>query len=183
MFYMKCRTKVKHKYCWQNERAACSVATSISRDFVAKRKKQKLYRLLLFLKLPQYCVIDLCNLFIICIQNVLYMYQPPALLSVSLFLFPSFLPPFLPSFSCWSGWLEWWLSIYFCYTWHLWKKSEQNSSSPSARHLSLPLFQHVLMYSVNKQILGICNGFNAEKMYRINISSTNPSRTCYVFVK
>ena len=68
--------------------------------FVAKRKKQKLYHLPLFLKLPQYWVIDLCNLFIICIQNVLYMYQPPSLLSVSLFLFPSFLPPFLPSFSC-----------------------------------------------------------------------------------
>ena len=86
MFHMKCRTKVKHKYCWRNERAACSVATSISRDFLAKRKKQKLYHLLLFLKLPQYWVIDLCNLFIICIQNVLYMYQPPSLLSVSLFL-------------------------------------------------------------------------------------------------
>lgn len=103
MFHMKCRTNAKHKYCWQNERAACSVATSISRDFLAKRKKQKLYHLLLFLKLPQYWVIDLCNLLIICIQNVLYMYQPSSLLSVSLFLsFPlSFLPPFLPSFSYW----------------------------------------------------------------------------------
>ena len=175
---------MKYKYCWRNERAACSVATSISRDFVAKRKKQKLYHLLLFLKLPQYWVIDLCNLFIICIQNVLYMYQPPSLLSVSLFL--SFLPSSLPFFLLSptdSGWLERWLSIYFCYTWHLWKKSEQNSSSPSARYLSLPLFQHVLVYSVNRQILGICNGFNAEEIYRINISSTNPSRTCYVIVK
>ena len=153
--------------------------------FVAKRKKQKLYHLPLFLKLPQYWVIDLCNLFIICIQNVLYMYQPPSLLSVSLFLFPSFLPPSLSSFFLLllSGWLEWWLSIYFCYTWHLWKESEQNSSSPSARYLSLPLFQHVLLYSVNKQILGICSGFNTEKIYRTNISSTNPSRTCFVFVK
>ena len=153
--------------------------------FVAKRKKQKLYHLLLFLKLPQYWVIDLCNLFIICIQNVLYMYQPPSLLSVSLFLFPSFLPPSLSSFFLllFSGWLECWLSICFCYTCHLWKKSAQNSSSPSARYLSLPLFQHVLLYSVNTQILGICNGFNAEKIYRTNISSTSPSRTCYVFVK
>lgn len=96
LFRMKCRTKVKHKYCWRNERAACSVATSISRDFVAKRKKQKLYHLLLFLKLPQYWVIDLCNLFIVCIQNVLYMYKPPSLISVSLFL--SFLPSSLPCF-------------------------------------------------------------------------------------
>ena len=89
---------------------------------------------------------------------------PPSFLSLYFSL--SFLPPSLASFFplLISGWLEWWLSIYFCYTWHLWKKSEQNSSSPSARYLSLLLFQHVLVYSVNRQILGICNGFNAEEI-------------------
>lgn len=41
MFHMKCRIKVKHKYCWRNERAACSVATSISRDFCGQEEKAK----------------------------------------------------------------------------------------------------------------------------------------------
>lgn len=54
-------------------RAACSVAASISRNFVAKRKKKKriFYHLLLFLKLPLYQTTDLCNLLTICTENVL----------------------------------------------------------------------------------------------------------------
>lgn len=81
MFNMKFRSQVKHKYHSRKMKEQLdALLLQLARGFVAKRKKPKLSHLLLFLMLSQNCVIDLCILLIICIQNDLYLTFLPSFL-------------------------------------------------------------------------------------------------------